>query len=199
MGFKTSFLRQPPLRSPRPHPTSVSPLDRSLIEQEILVLLCKRAIEEIPHDFPGFRSRLFTIPKKMGSNAQFSIFALATNTFNQSTSKCKRWHCVQHDQLRRLFGQHRLDRRFLARPSPSFFSKISHWYETLSLWENFAQFLYHAAISIKIQYITGNISYVCRRRKKSIQKNRQPVRCSSVQVFFITDSPRCYYMCTGFY
>jgi hypothetical protein len=43
-----------------------SKTDHQLIEEEILQLLCKRAIEEVaPHSY-GFRSQLFTIPKKTG-------------------------------------------------------------------------------------------------------------------------------------
>jgi Reverse transcriptase (RNA-dependent DNA polymerase)/DNA N-6-adenine-methyltransferase (Dam) len=43
-----------------------SKTDHHLIEEEILQLLCKRAIEEVsPHSY-GFRSQLFTIPKKTG-------------------------------------------------------------------------------------------------------------------------------------
>jgi hypothetical protein len=43
-----------------------SKFDHHLIEEEIIQLLCKRAIEEVSPDSHGFRSQLFTIPKKTG-------------------------------------------------------------------------------------------------------------------------------------
>ena len=66
-GYKMPFTRPPPTTSSPVHPFShYSASDRIVIQQEIQELLRKRAIEEVPPNSRGFRSQLFTVPKKTG-------------------------------------------------------------------------------------------------------------------------------------
>jgi hypothetical protein len=51
---------------PAPSSTLPNPNQISTIEKEILAMLSKKAIEEVHPNSYGFRSRLFTVPKKTG-------------------------------------------------------------------------------------------------------------------------------------
>ena len=51
---------------PAPSSTLPNPNQISAIEKEILAMLSKKAIEEVHPNSYGFRSRLFTVPKKTG-------------------------------------------------------------------------------------------------------------------------------------
>lgn len=67
-GIQIPFTHPPPLCRWTPPKTLYkhSKTDHHLIEEEILQLLCKRAIEKVsPHSY-GLRSQLFTLPKKTG-------------------------------------------------------------------------------------------------------------------------------------
>lgn len=63
-GYQIPFQRTPPTTAAYQTAPQVSKEEQLIIEREILALLAKRAIEHASG--PGFRSRLFTIPKKTG-------------------------------------------------------------------------------------------------------------------------------------
>lgn len=66
-GFKIPFTSTPLLAlGPPSRPLCQSDRDKGIIEDEIIQLLTKRAIESVSPSTARFRSQLFTIPKKTG-------------------------------------------------------------------------------------------------------------------------------------
>jgi hypothetical protein len=67
--FKIPFSHPPPITSGSTSATrrSLSSQQHRIIEEEIISLLCKKAIEQVSPSAAGFRSQLFTIPKRTGS------------------------------------------------------------------------------------------------------------------------------------
>lgn len=69
LGSKRNLFTSPPPMQSLPSATSSTlpnPNQISAIEKEILAMLSKKAIEEVHPNSYGFRSRLFTVPKKTG-------------------------------------------------------------------------------------------------------------------------------------
>lgn len=64
-GYKIHFLSRPPVASPRLFTSRVAKDEGKAIEREVMALLHKKAIED--SSYPGFTSRLFTIPKVTGN------------------------------------------------------------------------------------------------------------------------------------
>jgi hypothetical protein len=91
-GFRIPFTHPPPVqaRPPQPGSTATDIQEASAIEREILSLLAKRAVEEVHPSSYGFRSRLFTIPKKTGDLRPVLNLRHSTNTFLDATSKWSR-------------------------------------------------------------------------------------------------------------
>ena len=126
-GLKIPFTTPPPLRNGDHLITKRhSQQQHQIIEQEILRLLCKRAVEVIDPNSSGFRSQLFTIPKKnrrLPTGTEFTTPQpiYATQTFQDGVTE----NHLQLHQPRRLPDKYRPSRRLSPHPGRTMLPSIS--------------------------------------------------------------------------